>query len=64
MIITCNKLLEQALHWFTISLCDSVYQFDDGTKKQKEGTTYLYRINQNNYDIKARKAAATNDITK
>ena len=40
------------------SICDSLSQFNDGAIQQREDITQLQGINQKNYEIRVRKAAA------
>ena len=39
-----SKRLLGGIHCFTISICDFVYEFNDGANYQREGTTYLQGI--------------------
>ena len=40
--LCCSKRLLCVINCFTISICYSVYQFNDGANQQKESTTYKH----------------------
>ena len=48
---SCLKRLVFGIHCFSISICDSKYQFNDSANQQKKGTAHLQGVNSKNYNI-------------